>query len=475
MSRTPNWLDSLFSGMVFKIAYLILAVLSFNAFVYYQPLMKYIIWLVTAFGAANCLYRIIYYKRFIKTPYLLVAALFLMSYVITIVVNYRYGFMESIQGLVWMVFQFALLYVCDMDKPYESIKSEFKRVGTVFVVCITLSCIVSILMVFFGFGEAYALNKYTIIPRGFVWGRLWGVFSDPNYGSASVSISSVICLFALRKATKRYQKIWLILSLVVSFLYIVFSDSRTGYVTVCCVLLVWFYFRFSDSKKAMEKKVYKEWKRRVIAIILAIAVSAGTFGAMFVTKKVYNCLITVQYTKEGEPGEDSEQTIERDYEDKVDISNRRFDLWKSGLELFQVSPVVGVGFRNFQAAAKENIPNTYLINNSIGDFDAFHDMWVDILVSQGFVGFAIFLFFAILCAIRITRKMHQLHINHSPDYLWCAMLFAALAASVISSLFLSDTTYVNTPNAVMFWLLLGYAMRYCAKDDVKLEKHGESI
>jgi len=28
----------------------------------------------------------------------------------------------------------------------------------------------------------------------------------------------------------------------------------------------------------------------------------------------------------------------------------------------------------------------------------------------------------------------------------------------VSSLFLSDTIYVNTPNAVIFWIFLGYLM-----------------
>lgn len=63
---------------------------------------------------------------------------------------------------------------------------------------------------------------------------------------------------------------------------------------------------------------------------------------MNVTKVGYNAVADLLAKNPS----NSEQQIERSYTDEVDISNRRFDLWISGVEIFETSPVAGVGFRN---------------------------------------------------------------------------------------------------------------------------------
>ena len=189
--------DFMFSGTIFKVLYLSLALLSFNSFTFYQPWMKYLILVVTAYGALNILYRLKNFKDYFKTPYLFIGVFFLVSYIITAVLNRHYGLIESAQGLVWLTFQIILLYCCDYRKPVAFIKAEFRWIALLFVTYVTAMCSLSIFMFARRYGEIILLDDERLALRGFVWGRLWGMFSDPNYASASVCISVVLCLYFL--------------------------------------------------------------------------------------------------------------------------------------------------------------------------------------------------------------------------------------------------------------------------------------
>ena len=65
--------------------------------------------------------------------------------------------------------------------------------------------------------------------------------------------------------------------------------------------------------------------------------------------------------------------IGREQDISGDISNRRFSIWKSGIDLFAESPLIGVGgYSNIVTFAQENIPTTYLVANDYKIFDSFH-------------------------------------------------------------------------------------------------------
>lgn len=459
MIKRYSFADKLFSGMIFKLVNLALVFVSFNAFFYYLPAKKYLVLFVTAFGALNCLYRVVCFKRFVKMPYLILGIMYIASYIVTTLVNIRYGLTESFQGLVWLTFQMLLLYCIDMEKPIEELKTEYKRLSLVFISYITVACVVSILMLVINYGELYAIDAKTLVPRGFIWGRLWGVFSDPNLGSVSVCISIILSLFFFIQAEKSYQRILIVISLVASFLYLAFSDSRTGYLAVLCSLIVWIFVRFLVKNASSENRsVRKEIFHRITAAAISMLIALSVVGAIIVTKQAYN--MAISYYQENNPHSEYDLQIKRSsYEEQTDFSNRRMDLWESGVELFEQSPIVGVGFRNIEAAARDMIPDTYLVDNSFGVFDAFHNMWLDLLVSQGIVGFLIFLVFALFCIKYALRGLLLSIKNKSDETAFVGTLLAAAIPPLVVSMLQADTILFNTPNAVMFWILLGYLIR----------------
>ncbi len=454
MFKTHTFVDKLFSGIVFKLMYLSLALLSFNAFTYYQPWMKYLVLLVTLFGSANCFYRLVNCKKFVKTPYLALGLLFLMSYSLTLLLNRRFGVSESLQGLVWMSLQILILYCFDTGKPLEELKNEFQQISTFFVIYTSIACIAGLIMLYFNYGELYIVSKEMVVPRGFIWGRLWGVFTDPNYGSVSVCLSVMLCIYFFKETKNKVRETLTAISMVVLFLYLVFSDSRTGYVALFCALFAIMYFEFSQNKKQKAgNKKSGVLIHRVLPASVSLVIAIGTIGMIMATKEAYNYAVSVHQVKNPQ----ADKQIKRSSEvEETDMSNRRLSIWESGLEIFETSPVAGVGFRNIVAAAEEKAPDTYIINNSFIKFNAFHNMWLDILVSQGIIGAVIFLVFALCCMSALIRSLFFIR-KHKPENLRLfAVLLSSVSVCLVSSLFLSDTIYVNTPNAVIFWIFLGY-------------------
>ena len=71
-----------FDGTPFKIIYLILTLLTFNSFTAHTTYLTMFAYFVTALGGIVLLYRIIFLKRFIRTPNLLFLGLFLVSFIV---------------------------------------------------------------------------------------------------------------------------------------------------------------------------------------------------------------------------------------------------------------------------------------------------------------------------------------------------------------------------------------------------------
>lgn len=477
MKEKTTILDNLFSGMVFKVFYLFLGFLSFNGYAYHQPWMKYITLGIAVFGTVNCIYRLIYFKKYWQTPHLWLAVLFLVSGTLTMLINRRYGMLESLQGMVWLTLQIILLYVTETDKSSVKMQREIRILASLFVLLATASSMAGLIMLWQRFGRLVVLSPDEVVMRGFVLGRLWGVFTDPNYGSVTVCISGLINLYFIEKTKKKTIKALNAFFLIVSFLHLVFSDSRTGYVALSLSFAIYSYLSFVRSKVGKEgEKKASVTKLHVVSLLLAVVVAFGSVGTAFLTKKTYNYAVSLQSSSStvtpGKPRKNLE--IKRaSEEESTDISNRRLSIWNSGKELFLEAPITGVGFRNIVAAAEDKVPNTYIVNNDFTKFAAFHNMWVDILVSQGLVGLFIFLALTMACFFSVFKAYKKMLNTKNENLLEFGLLVSIVFVCLVSSLFLSDTVYVNTQNSVMFWIVLGFLMNMSFQEKLKASEKKE--
>ena len=154
-----------------------------------------------------------------------------------------------------------------------------------------------------------------------------------------------------------------------------------------------------------------------------------------------------------------------------DVSNRRFDLWNNAFELFKTSPIFGISFGNNVTYAEEKLPNCYMLTNGFAVFDAFHNMFMDLLSSQGIVGTIMFLLIMISSLIYILKNYKFIK---DEDILKCIALFSGCITIVASSMFVSEILYVNNETTVVFWTLWGFLIYFIYKNKESGEVNGIS-
>ena len=94
----------------FKVMYFIFAFFTYCNLTFMKPIMSYAVAAVVALGALAALPRLFRWKGYIKTPGLVFTVLFIFSFLLSAVLNFKYGYADNFKGLIWMGFHFCLLY-----------------------------------------------------------------------------------------------------------------------------------------------------------------------------------------------------------------------------------------------------------------------------------------------------------------------------------------------------------------------------
>ena len=447
--------------MVFKWLYLIHIFLAGNSVIYDTPVEKCTSVLVVGLGTVVVLWRFLHIKDYIKYPYLKLYILFTVAFALTMLVNWKYGWTSNFKILIWMTFQFAALYVFDLKRSKADVTKEFHISLYIIIGYMTLANLVSVIMLFTNYLYYRILDESTTFLVGVAyWGRLYGVHTDPNYGAVVSVMAVMAALYIFLKSDKRCMKVLMACSIVIQLMSMAFSASRTGMVTISvCVVIFFFIYAMTKGKKIVKSAVIA-----VLAVCIVMAANKGIVAA-------YNGYTQIVARVEESKGEDEEKSelvkIGREEELAGDVSNRRFDLWNNSAQIFKKNPVLGIGFGNIVSYSEAELPDCYLLTNGFSVFNAFHNMVMDLVASQGIVGIAIF--FAIMIAsliylIRNFRKLPQ------EDWLPCILTFSCCVGMVVSGMFVSHVLYVNNQTTVVFWLLWGYLIYYVTAAVRKDEK-----
>lgn len=457
------------SGLLFKILYLILALLSFNSLFSNRPVLTYFSYFLTLIGCIYLGFRVFHFNRYRSTKGIIFLLLFILSYVISSVLNIKYGITENAKAMIWMLFQFFLLYAYDAGVSKEQTKKEFKIFSHVFLTYTFLMAIIGTILLFMNYRYYGIYNGKTIII-GFLWNRLWGLYSDPNYGAVFGVISFILCFYYLFRAQKKWQKALYVMMAVFQVAYIAFSDSRTALVAFMLTSGVGaFLFFLRYEKQKHQKRIVRACLTvllTIVAFLLPYAVIQTTaYAGSYLLKAIQS---NYSSEKPGTVEDDESLTIGRQEADmNNDISNRRFAIWESALEVSSTKPIFGVTFRQIVPYAKENLPDTYIVSNDYTSFASMHNVFMDVLVSQGAVGLLLFFGFILSILITIFKNLFR---KDDREYTANLFLICTILPIAISAMFYSEILYINTANAVFFWFGLGCLVKNLThKDDSQSE------
>lgn len=467
--------------MLFKILYLLHVLFAFNCFTLKMSIWNITTIIIMVVGSIILVKKIIRNKFRFSYKFLWVLILFTGSYFVSSLVNVEYGYIGNIKAIIWMVFQFFLLYWIDYRK--EEVEKELKIFLSVLILYTFICSLIGIAMTCVGYGGRTNFADGSGTFYGFIWGRLWGCYTDPNHGALITTIAIFAAVYIIRIVEKNIYRVLMKLTIVVNFLYIVFSDSRSAKLSLTLGCFVWMCIQLKARMQIGKKEVIK-------SCLLIGVCTVGIYSLFGITKNGYNYIIQQSYIKEmeeksnimtevsdesqsiydleevpeevdaesNELGEeyiedDSRHTVGREEDIEVDYSNRRFDIWKSGVEIFNENKIFGVSFRNILPYAEQKMENTYIVSNDYGKFDSFHNVVIDVLVSQGVVGISLFFIFTIMVIVFVYRNVFIMDGNKKIEI---QFLVVSVFVIAFDSMFISAVFFVNSPETVIFWTLLGY-------------------
>lgn len=109
---------------------------------------------------------------------------------------------------------------------------------------------------------------------------------------------------------------------------------------------------------------------------------------------------------------------------------------------------------------------------AVSGFDSMHNAFVDILVSQGIIGIILVAALVYCVLSDIFKKINCLDKEH---YSLVVALFSSVVAIVVSMMFYSESFYMNTGGAFLFWYFLGLIVNYILPREAKYDEAKSSL
>ncbi|MEM5666636.1 hypothetical protein AAHH62_01110 [Enterococcus faecium] len=113
--------------------------------------------------------------------------------------------------------------------------------------------------------------KYYPVRLGWLGNRLFGVYTDPNFGAVISLIVIIIAIYYLvtYKHLNLLFKIFFVINIFIQFSFIALSGSRT---TLVCLLITTFVFSFftSYSSRFLKTNTLKRWLTALVVGLLSI-------------------------------------------------------------------------------------------------------------------------------------------------------------------------------------------------------------
>lgn len=399
-------------------------------------------------------------KNILKTENLFYIVLFFISCVISCLMFARYGITENLKALISIAVSLFFLYPFTEVSGKEKTREVIILFQKTLIIFWMVFSIISIGMFFVGYTNILYMHG-TRILLGCIENRLFGMFSDPNYASV-VSILTIIFSVAILnyKNQKRYMRVICILNIFIQFIYIVLGASRTG--EVCLMFCVFFSCFVYSYKKKPGNKVYFLLIRILISLCVCLAVhytiEYSRLLLSYIPPFFDNLFIDSSGSAEKSKFILRHVSMERpDVVQSTDISNLRFRIWASAMDIFKTTWLFGASPRNALIYAKEVLPKSFIVERG---YDA-HNFYVATLLYTGLSG-AIFLgIFLIKSAFKIVM-FYVKKCFVVKDVLLNSMVISTICIAV-SGFFVSEILFITTVGSFVFWLFLGYIISIIKK------------
>ena len=411
---------------------------------------------MTLLGILLATYNLVIKKVYLKIKTIEYLLLFFAFNIITSILVISYGYSTNIKNALIFYIYFLTVFPIFTGITREEGKKIYDYFFYTVTVLNTFGVLVSLIQ--FVLLKGYRVHDYKglYIRQGFVESRLFGILASPNYLSL---ISLIVIIFLVLKVCS-FEKVYRyisIVAIVLNFIYIVLSGSRTAF--ICMMIAAVIYSIVMFYQKGNIKSLFK--------VVLAIVVVLFSYKAVNFTSEQY-----LKYNKERLEAQDKKLenkdnnlSLERTDTSEENISNNRFAIWKSTVSFVPKKPIFGYSGGNWYEIGKKTNPDEYIIKEHY----LTHNGYLEILFYNGLAGFismGIFvLSFFISMVKRIFRDKKEGLVNK--DLLSIVIILMVI---LVSNLFLSSTFYGISLLGIILFLMAGYFYSIVSTDKSNFRK-----
>ncbi|NBI70634.1 hypothetical protein D3Z50_06100 [Clostridiaceae bacterium] len=313
-----------------------------------------------------------------------------------------------------------------------------------------------------------------------VWeNRLFGVFSSPNVGGTFFSIGiffSVYLLYCIKQLhiVSRYWSFVCWLNQLGAIWYMTLSLSRGTWLSFCVSSAIAFtlYKIPSQRHESMFNRILKKTGMFIIAaasIILCCKI-LKTGSIYIVNMKNAHEVVSqrIEYRNENPASENSsgngDHSSGSEVTSGIDISNKRFGIWRASVKLALQTPVPGVGNSYYKYNSLSEEAQSFFSSNerimiewSKGEI---HNGYLQIFVCCGIAAFFlyfVFLFLSLYKVIIFFKNRPCIHYRNE-----CVCLFAVVLYILVNNLFETNMALMGANSfQAVFWLCSGYVVSIC--------------
>lgn len=375
-----------------------------------------------------------------KTDLLLLSAFFLVLGISTLS-NHAYGIMDNLYGMVTFGFEMVLFYIMGRTLNTSEWNRILKKVILICAVLWDVACSASIVQ--FLMNISYTIQyagDHGAVRQGITDGRLFGLFSDPNFAA----FTSLLLIWGLRHLLtgdiRQFTRVFIRFSIAVNGIYIVMSNSRTVYLSVVGSIV--FYVLLSSYKKLQKRNLSGLQTTCHLFLRAAAAILLTVAAYLFILTALRGAASLIC------PERDTAVEMVRNDVTKENISNNRFTIWQAYLNLYKEKPVFGFSVRSALPYAAHNNPDGYLAQTGY----VTHNSYLSLLVETGAAGFITMGAFVILLVLHSFKRIRSLS-----EITGTYILFATWLVSIlIFCLCFHDIFFTLNLETMLFISSLGF-------------------
>ncbi len=423
----------------------------------------------------DLLARRVFLKR--KIAWALIALIGIMG--VSALARFNYGLVNNAKAIIWQVAQMLVIF------PLFERLTKSKLLDMLKLIFFTFS-VFAVPCVFVSLYQYYTRMHYIIsvgdstLNQGFSTGRLFGVFGSMHFTTLIFITLAMLAVYFGIKASKKWLRVLYFAVAVLYFVYSTATGTRSIIIGVlCAVLLVGYFVAKRLLKNVCADKKALNVTLRCVASVVAVAVVflcfMGTTKLLTVSNSlVYNAIQSECPSTPGgdnKPGHSTE--LERDDVDLSNVSNNRFTIWGEYFDIVldkPLSTVLGLSPGEYQNVIRQEYSDKFIVQYikeshpsmyERGYIYDTHSAYVGALIMTGVAGVIALFVFLIIGFVKLLKALYK---KQSAVLL---TLFGVLVFILVTSFFDSDLFFRCSSTSVLFWMIAGFALKFCYEDKEK--------